>query len=244
MKIVATIEARMTSSRLPGKVLMNVNKKPILSFLINRLRQVSSIDEIVLATTINSTDDELITFANLNELSFFRGSENNVMKRVIDAADEAKADIIVEITGDCPLIDPQIIEQMIQIYTNNSAEYVNNCHIRSYPDGMDIQVFSLNTLKKSYQMTSNQLDYEHVTLHIRNNPQIFSHINIIAPQALYWPELGITLDEMEDFELISKIIKHFGPENTSFTCLDIINLLKQKKHWIKINENIERKGNT
>ena len=179
MKIVATIEARMTSSRLPGKVLMNVNKKPILSFLINRLRQVSSIDEIVLATTINSTDDELITFANLNELSFFRGSENNVMKRVIDAADEAKADIIVEITGDCPLIDPQIIEQMIQIYTNNSAEYVNNCHIRSYPDGMDIQVFSLNTLKKSYQMTSNQLDYEHVTLHIRNNPQIFSHIKIL-----------------------------------------------------------------
>ena len=114
MKIVSTIEARMTSSRLPGKVLMEAHNKPMLKHLVERLKRVPSINEIVLATTSNSTDDPLVKFAKKENIHFFRGSENNVMGRVIGAAKSINADVIVEITGDCPLVDPEIVEQTIK----------------------------------------------------------------------------------------------------------------------------------
>ncbi len=244
MKIVATVEARMGSSRFPGKVLMPVNGVPIIKYLFERLENVPSIDEIILATTINNNDEPLVEFAKNEDIHFFRGSEENVMKRVIDAASYLDADIIVEITGDCPLIDPQIVEQAIQIFLANNIDYVSNGNVRSYPDGMDTQVFRLETLKQSFNMTTSLLDYEHVTLHIRNNPEIFSHINIIAPPEIYWPDLGLTLDEKEDFELIKKIINYFGTSNKFFSCLDVVSLLKKKPNWIKINKNIKRKGDS
>ena len=241
-KIVATIEARMTSSRLPGKVLMPSNGIPMLKHLTDRLKTVSSIDEIVIATTINETDNEIVSFANNENVKYFRGSEDDVMLRVVEAAKHHGADVIVEITGDCPIIDPQIIEQTIQIYLANNADYVSNCHIRSYPVGMDTQVFSLAVLEKSLTMTKNALDHEHVTLHIRNNPDIFSHIHILAPPEIEYPDLGLTLDEKDDYSLINNIIEHFGASDRFFTCLDVIKLLSQNKDWIKINQNVHRKG--
>ncbi len=117
MKIVATIEARMTSTRLPGKVLLLANGKSILEHLVLRLKQVKSLDEIVLATTVNQTDECLVKLAKDNSISCFRGSEEDVMSRVIGAGDSSKADIIVEITGDCPLLDPLLVEQAIQMYS-------------------------------------------------------------------------------------------------------------------------------
>jgi len=179
MKIVAIIEARMTSSRLPGKVLMEVLDKPILHYLVARLKRVQLLDEIVLATTTNSTDNSLVEFANSENIKCYRGSEDDVMSRVVGAAESVDADLIVEITGDCPIIDPNIIEQAIQTYINNNVDYVSNAHVRSYPDGMDVQVFSLNVLKKSLNMTDDILDHEHVTLHIRNHPELFSHLNLV-----------------------------------------------------------------
>ena len=121
MKIVATIEARMTSSRLPGKVLMKVLGKPILYYLVERLKQVSLLDDIVLATTTNSDDDSLVKFANNEGIQSYRGSEDDVMGRVIGAAESVDADLIVEITGDCPIIYPSIVEQTIQTYINNGS---------------------------------------------------------------------------------------------------------------------------
>ena len=132
-----------------------------------------SIDEIVLATTTNVDDQPLVNEAlNLNIRSF-RGDEDDVMGRVISTGEFSNAEILVEITGDCPIIDPLIIEESINIFQNNSYDYVSNALIRSYPDGMDTQVFLLDTLKKSYSMTDSDLDLEHVTLHIRNNPDSF-----------------------------------------------------------------------
>ena len=241
MKIVAIIEARMTSSRLPGKVLMQVLNKPLLYYLVLRLKQVSLIDEIVLATTINKDDDILIEFANNENINSYRGSENDVMARVIEAAKKANAGLIVEITGDCPIIDPEIIEQAIQTFIYNNVDYVGNAKIRSYPDGMDVQVFSLKSLIKSSNMTTNSLDREHVTLHIRNNPEIFSHINLMAPKNLWWPELGLTLDEKSDFELLKIIIEHFS-ENVFFNCYDVIKFLKKQPHLVSINSDVTRKG--
>lgn len=242
MKIVATIEARMTSSRLPGKVLLPASGIPMLQHLVNRLRAVPSLDGIVLATTTNETDDALEAFAGQMSINCFRGSEEDVMSRVIGAAASVNADLVVEITGDCPIIDPQIIEQTIRMYHANPADYVSNAHIRSFPDGMDIQVFLLETLKHSASMTEDQLDHEHVTLHIRNHPEIFRHVHLVAPPELHWPELGLTLDEPADYELLKRIIEHFENTNPLFSCLDVIRLLREKPEWVAINQVVLRKG--
>ena len=243
MKIVAIIEARMTSSRLPGKVLMEVLDKPILHYLVSRLKRVQLLDEIVLATTTNSTDDSLVEFANNENIKCYRGSEDDVMARVVGAAESVDADLIVEITGDCPIIDPNIVEQVIQTYINNNVDYVSNAHVRSYPDGMDVQVFSLNVLKKSLNMTDDILDHEHVTLHIRNHPELFSHLNLIAPKKLWWPELGLTLDEKSDFELLKKIMEYFS-DNISFDCYEVVKLLRERPDLVSINQKVVRKGDT
>lgn len=244
MKIVATIEARITSSRLPGKVLLYADGISMLKHLVTRLKAVPSIQEIVLATTVNKTDDSLVEFVEQEKITYFRGSEDDVMLRVIEAAESVDADIVVEITGDCPIIDPQIVEQTIRMFKAHNADYVSNAHIRSYPDGMDTQVFRLETLKHSASMTDDPLDHEHVTLHIRNHPEIFTHVHLVAPPELHWPELGLTLDEEGDYKLLKKIIEHFGGSNRLFSCLDTIRLLRQNKEWLKINEHVQRKGDT
>lgn len=244
MKIVATIEARMTSSRLPGKVLLEAGGKSMLRHLVDRLKTVPSLDEIVLATTVNSTDNILEDFAKQNGIRCYRGSENDVMNRVIEAAVFADTDIVVEITGDCPIIDPQIVEQTIRMFLGNNADYVSNSIIRSYPDGMDTQVFKLEMLQRSASMTNDPLDHEHVTLHIYNNPDIFSQLHLVAPPELHWPELGLTLDEPADYELIKNIIEFFGSEQPFFSCLDVIKLLREKPEWVEINQEVLRKGNS
>ena len=211
MNIVAIIEARMTSSRLPGKVLLPVCGKPILSYLIERLKLVKSINEIVLATTINPTDDILVEFAQNLGIACFRGSENDVMQRVLDASKNSNADVIVEITGDCPI--------------------------------MDTQVYWAKVLQKSFEMTDDRLDHEHVTLHIRNNPQLFSLIHLIAPPELNWPELGLTLDEKSDYILLKKLIAHFEEGMYPFSCLEAVNFLKANPELLTINSEVIRKVN-
>jgi spore coat polysaccharide biosynthesis protein SpsF len=244
MKIVATIEARMASTRLPRKVLLNAEGKPMLQHLVERLRAVDSISEIVLATTTNYSDNVLEDFAISQGLLVYRGSEMDVMGRVIGAAQLGRADVVVEITGDCPIIDPDIVEQTIQMYLHNDAVYVSNGHIRSYPDGMDTQVFGLDVLLQSAAMTNAPLDREHVSLHIRNNPALFPKLTLIAPPSLYWPELGLTLDEEADYLLLKKVIENLSPENPLFSCLDVVRFLKKNPDLVAINQSVVRKGDT
>ena len=208
MKIIATIEARMTSSRLPGKVLLTAAGRTMLEHQINRLLSVPSLDGIVIATTTNRADDELEKLSIKLGVGCYRGSESDVMTRVIETAENVGADVVVATTGDCPIIDTQIVEQTIRVFVANNADYVSNGHIRSYPDGMDTQVLWLDTLKRSAEMTNDALDHEHVTLHIRNHPEIFSHIHLVAPPDLHWPELGLTLDEPRDYKLLKKVIEY------------------------------------
>lgn len=241
MKFVATIEARMTSTRLPGKVLLPAMGHPMLTHLVSRLRAVPSIDEIVLATTTNAADEPLVKFAKREGVRVFRGSEDDVMGRVIGAAESAHADVVIEITGDCPIIDPDLVEQTIRMFKRHNAAYVANSYISSYPDGMDAQVFSLETLKRSAAMTNDPLDREHVSRHIVNHPELFPHLYLIAPPSLHWPGLGLTLDEPADYELLKKIIEHFGAANPLFSCLDVIRLLRKHPDWLDINSAVQRK---
>ena len=241
-KIGCIILARTGSERLPNKVLLPVLGKPILYWLIKRIKKIRSIDKIILATTLNKSDDILVKFAIKNKIKFFRGSENNVVKRLYDAAKKFNLKNILEITGDCPIIDINIIEQLLDIYKKNSVEYVNNCNYRSYPDGMDVQIFDLNALKKTIKQTKNKIELEHVGLYQMRNPKKFKTINMIAPKNLFFPLLGLTLDEKKDYILLKKIIEYFGKKNPYFTCEEIIRLLSHKKKWNKINSGVKRIG--
>ena len=243
MNIVATIEARMTSSRLPGKVLLPAGGQPILAHLINRLKNVPSLNEIVIATTVNPQDQPILDFAHKAGVRVFRGSENDVMERVIGAARSASADVVVEITGDCPIIDPKIIEQAIQLYlAHPEATYVSNVEIRSYPDGMDVQVFPLSALEKSFSLTNDPLDHEHVSLHMRKNPILFPPLHLVASGALHWPNLGLTLDEQGDYYLLKNLIEHF--EDPLFSCEAAIDYLKKNPTLLQLNKSVQRKGDS
>lgn len=233
----------MTSSRLPGKVMLPAAGSPMLFHLVQRLKRVKSLDVIVLATTTNPPDDILVEFAKRERILFFRGSENDVLDRVIGAAESVNADVVVEITADCPVIDPLIVEQLIQMFLHNDCDYASNAVVRSYPIGMDTQVFPLRVLKKSQSMTQDPLDREHVTRHIRQHPDLFRQLHLVAPPDLYWPELALTLDEKHDYELLKLIIEHFGDSNPCFTCGDIVRLLKaEHPEWMSINREVQRKG--
>jgi spore coat polysaccharide biosynthesis protein SpsF len=243
MRIVATVEARMTSSRLPGKVLLPAAGRPMLFHLWQRLQMVPSLEEIVLATTVNPTDDVLVDFAREHGITCFRGSEDDVMARVIGAAEAARAEVIVEITGDCPIIDPEIVEQTILLFRHNPCDYASNIQVRSYPVGMDTQVFPLAVLKKSREMTTDRLDYEHVSRHIRLHPETFRQIHLVAPPKAHWPDLGLTLDEQADYELLKRIIEFFCPRHPDFSLNEVLGLLRDTHpEWIGINQEVRRKG--
>jgi spore coat polysaccharide biosynthesis protein SpsF len=240
-KVSAIIEARMTSSRLPGKVLMEINKKPVLWYLIRRLKKIKRINNIILATTTNKEDDELVNLAKKNKIKFYRGSEHDVMQRVLFAARKFKTDIIVSITGDCPIIDHNLVSQCLNSFLKNNVDYLSNSNIRSYPDGMDVQVYNYQALRKSYSLTRSMEDKEHVTLHIRKNPNKFKILNIVAPSELHYPNLGLTLDYYQDFILIKKLINFFNKKkNYYFTCEDILKIYKKNKFFFKINKKMKR----
>lgn len=243
-KIVATIEARMTSSRLPGKVLLPALGEPMLAHLVRRLRAVPSIDAIVIATTVNEADQPIVDFALDNSIGCFRGSENNVMSRVIGAAVSASADVVVEITGDCPVIDPDIVEQTILMFLHNSFDYVSNAVVRSYPDGMDTQVFYLEALQTAAQRTAAPLDLEHVSRYIYQHPDEYRVGHLIAPPSLHWHGLGLTLDERDDYILLKQLIEILGVNNPLFSCGEIIDLLKARPELLEINRQVTRKGDS
>ena len=243
-KIVAIIEARMTSRRLPGKVLMPAAGRPLLGHLVRRLQQTPSIGEIVIATTVNGTDEPLVALAREYSVGCFRGSEEDVMGRVLGAGEAAQADIVVNITGDCPLIDPLLNEQTIRMFLTNQCDYATNGHIHTFPGGYAVQVYRLETLRRSGSMTSASLDREHVTLHIRNHPELFRHVILAAPPDQHWPEIDLSLDEEADYLLLKKIFEHFGEDKPYFGCRETIELLKANPDWLDINRHVKRKGAT
>ena len=239
--VVAIIEARMTSSRLPGKHLLTAAGKPMLEHLVERLKQVSLIREIVIATPNNEADNVLIQLADRLGVGHYQGSEENVMERVIEAGQKYDADIICEVTGDCPIIDPELVQQLISTFMLNPVVYASN-GVDGLPDGMGAQVFYQSTLEESYQMTKDLLDLEHVTLHITNNRAIFPALYLAAPSSLYWPELGLTLDEEADYQLLKKIIESFEETIKTFRCADVVSLLRKNPEWLNINAHVVRKG--
>lgn len=239
MKINASIEARMTSTRLPGKVLMEIKRKPALELMIERVKKSKFIDSVIVATTVNKTDDVIIELCKRLGVKYYRGSEEDVLQRVLQAHKLFRSDIIVQLTGDCPLIDPSLIDECVKFYINNDYDHVSNSVERSYPIGMDVQVFSTKVLEEVSKKTNDPPDREHVGKYIYTSGEYCIYI-LKAEGELFWPDLGITLDTIEDFQLIKIIFEHF--EDNNFTILDIVKFLRQNEHLLDINRHIKRKG--
>lgn len=259
-KIVVTIEARMTSSRLPGKVLMEYINKSNLQHIIERVRRSRYVDEVVVATTTNVTDNSIVELCKNIKCKYFRGSEEDVLLRVLDSARSVMGDIIVEITGDCPVVDWRHIDYLIEKYFEEKCDYAANTIERSFPRGFDIQVFSTNLLEKVNLMTNSPVDHEHVSIYIYTNPDKFKLYNWKAEGFLNRPDLGITLDNSEDYMLIKEIYEALYNQNNDFTSEDVIkyvtssqeiekraldrhrkNPFKEQKEWSEKNANRKTK---
>ncbi|MBN3905794.1 MAG: glycosyltransferase family protein [Nostoc sp. NMS1] len=239
MKTVIIVQARMTSTRLPGKVLKKVLDKSLLEYQIERLKRVKLADEIVIATTINRKDLPIIELCDRLSIPYFRGSEEDVLARYYQAAKEHHADVVVRITSDCPLIDPQLIDKVIQFYLEYEYDYVSNCLQRSYPRGMDTEVFSFLALQQAFVEATAQPDREHVTAFIYMHPERYRLGQIIYSenQSLHrW-----TVDTADDFELIKRIIEALYPQIPKFTLEDCLDLLRQYPDWSLINAHVEQK---
>lgn len=239
-RVVAIIQARTGSTRLPGKVLKSISGKSALERLIERVKRARRIDEIIIATTSKKVDDVIVKLAGRLKIKVFRGSENDVLDRYFEAAKLYGAEDIVRITGDCPLIDPMVIDRVVGFYLrqNNLYDYVSNVHPPTFPDGMDVEVFSFKALEKAWQEARLPSEREHVTPYIWKRPDCFRLSNVRSRTKL--PPLRFTLDCPQDLVFIRKIFLHFYPREKNFTLEDIIFFLEEKKELKKINAGIIR----
>lgn len=245
MKIVATVEARMNSSRLPGKVLMDIGGIKSLDCQVQRLRKSKYLDDIVIATTANLADDEIEKFANQNEIKVYRGSEDDVMMRILRAAQSVDADLQVQTTGDCPLIDAQIVDLVINTFleANGRYDFVSNEIVRSYPIGLDCRVFPVKVLAKAESMCTNFSHRVHGSTFIysKEGRVSFQCKNIVAPNTLNKPNYRWTLDELDDLEFIKKVIDNFKPEIFDFSSHDLMNWLNKNPEIVSINAHVKQK---
>lgn len=242
MKIIATIEARMRSSRLRGKVLKPILGRPVLQLLIDRLRLAHSLDEVVVATTTNPADDAIEELATMLGVGCYRGSEDDVLDRVLRAAKSVDAHVIVEITGDCPLIDPGVVDELVNCYLTGNADYVANTLHRTFPRGFDTQVFATRILEEVSRLTQDPVDREHVSLYIYEHPDRFSLRNVESRLIEKHWQHRLTVDTPEDFILIETIFERLYPQNPAFTLHDVIELLEREPELTKINQEIKQKA--
>jgi len=244
MKIGAIIQARTSSTRLPEKVLKELpyaSGITCLEQVIRRLKKSKKLNDIIVATTKEKEDNEIINIVKKENVKYFRGSKENVLSRYYFAAKGNNIDIIVRITGDCPCIDTAIADSTIDDHINKMVDYTTNCLIRTYPHGLDVEVFNFNALEKAYKSATKDYEKEHVTPYINRNSKIFKINEIKAPEELYVPDIRVTLDTEEDYALLCAVFDYLYPQNKYFNAYDIVNLFKEKP-WLKlINKKIMQK---
>lgn len=233
----AILQARMTSTRLPGKVLKSINNQPMLLFQIQRIMKSTKIDKLIVATTIEKEDDIIVELCEKNNISFFRGSLENVLDRFYQAALKYNPENIIRLTGDCPLIDPEIIDKVITQHILNGNDYTSNCITPTYPDGMDVEVLTFETLKKLIINADRQSHREHVTLYINENKDKFKMENVFNTEDL--SDIRLTVDEAEDLQLI-RIIYSEMKYRDDFNLDDVIRLLRKRGNLLEINKFYKR----
>lgn len=243
MRVAAIIQARMGSTRLPGKVMMKLQGKTVLDHVISRVKQSKEIDTIVIATTTKSDDATIAEEANRLNVKCFRGLEEDVLSRYYYAAKENKADVIVRITSDCPLIDSKVIDEAVlkfkALYAANAVDYLSNSIERTYPRGLDIEIVPFNKLEEAFNNADKPYQREHVTPYFYENPDRFTLVNYLndADYSYY----RLTLDTPEDFELITKIYEELYHGQHDFYLKELLELFERQPELYNINKHVEQK---
>lgn len=234
----AIIQARLGSTRLPGKTLKVLNGKPLIFHIINRLKFCKQIDTIILATTTNPIDDRLVKWCENNKVLCFRGDEYNVLKRYYDAATEYKVDIIVRVTADDPFKDPDVIDSVIALLKTESFDFVfNNCP-PSFPEGLDTEVFTYKAIKQAFEAETTDFEKEHVTQYFYHNTDKFKLANFAYKKNV--SNIRLTVDTERDFELAEKIYERLSPEGQMFCLEDILLLFDKEPALQSINKGVKR----
>ncbi len=239
MKTLVIVQARMTSTRLPGKVLKEVLGRPLLSYQLERLKRIKVADGIVVATTVNEEDRAIVDLCQKEQAPVYRGSELDVLARYYHAASEHGADIVVRITSDCPLIDPGLSGTVIEFLQKNFSSYDYVAAV-GYPRGLDTEAFSFRALSEAFHEAQEQPEREHVTPFIyRSHKDRYRLHEIKNPLVL--PPHRWTVDTPEDFTLINNILSELYPINREFTWQDVLKLFERHPEWYDINAHVEQK---
>lgn len=240
MNIVAIIQARMGSSRLPGKVLKKVLGRHLLEYMIERVAKSNQLDAIVVATTTSPQDDTIAEFCNQFNVNCFRGAEDDVLSRYYETSKKFNADLVVRLCADSPLIDHRIIDSIIMDFLSkeNRCDYLSNTINQTYPLGMNVEVFRRSALEIAHNFGTGQSEREHVTPYIYRHPEIF---NICQVHAEYdMKKMRLTVDEIEDYYLVKEIIERLYQKNKEFSLSDIIRLYESDVELFNINAHIKQ----
>lgn len=236
MKVVALVQARMGSTRLPNKVMKPIDGKPMIELLLSRLSQAGEVDEIVVATSEDARNRTLIEHVKKLGYACELGSENDVLDRFVHAAKVHHADIVVRITADCPLTDPALVDEVIRRFKAAGVDYFSNVDPPTYPDGLSVEVCTFEALERASRETSKPHDREHVTPYLRESGQFstagLEHHEDLA--ALRW-----TVDEQDDFVVVEKVFQHFHPR-TDFTWGEVLDLQRQHPEFFSANRHLVR----
>lgn len=239
-KVVCITQARTTSTRLPRKVLMEVQGQSLLAHHLARLQRCTTVHEVVLATTINPTDDDIAALGDISGVRVVRGSESDVLSRFVLAAQVSDADVLVRVTSDCPLIDPVLIDQVVQeLLQNQNVDYAH-LDMNYYPRGLDVEVFRRHLLDTANQdPKTSAFDREHVTPYIYHRPELF-HLRAVRSE-VPTPNWRWCVDEHADFELIQRMLQALLPNKPFFTWQDCAQLMLQHPDWVELNQHVHQK---
>lgn len=236
MRTVAIVQARMGSTRLPNKVMKPITGIPMIEVLLSRLARAKEVNEIMVATSVDPRNQPLSDHVNALGYKCYRGSEDDVLDRYVQAAKSANAGIVVRITGDCPLVDPALVDEVIRQFGTSNVDYFNNTSPPTFPDGLDIEVFTLAALEKASQQTNEPFDHEHVTPYLRASGK-FKQAGMQHSEDL--SGLRWTVDEPADYEVVSKIFEYFAPD-IHFNWEKILQLQRSQPEIFKSNKNLIR----
>lgn len=233
-KIIAIIQARMGSTRLPGKILMPILGEPMLARMLERVKRAERLDAIVVATSDKPEDDVVVELAQKCGVQVFRGGERDVLDRFYKAAKEARADIVVRLTGDCPLHDPGVIDEVITHFLAKKADYTHTPV--NYPEGLDTEVFSYTSLERAAKDARLPSEREHVTPYIINHSELFRIDGAWSSGSGDYSAMHWSVDTQADFDFVTKIFEQLYPPNPSFSKDDVLALLVQHSEYLEINK--------
>lgn len=237
MKTVAIIQARMSSTRLPGKIMADLEGRPLLARVVERARAARSLDQVTVATTDCAADDRVAEFCKIEQIPVFRGSEDDVLDRFHQAAEKFHANVVVRLTADCPLLDPAVIDRVVRSFQQGHYDYVSNTLEPTYPDGLDTEVFSAAALEKAWREAKLKSEREHVTPYIWKNPGLFRLLNVKNDTDL--SGLRWTVDEPQDLELVRRIYRDLSVKGI-FGMGDVLDASRRHQEWKDINAAFSR----